>query len=433
MKQQISIFWFRRDLRLNDNKGLYEALNSGNEILPIFIFDKKILDDLDESDRRVSFIFDEINKINRELHKKKRSLHVYYGNPVDVFKNLIDSYSITSVFTNRDYEPYARQRDKEIYELLKKENINLLHFKDQVIFDRNEILKDDGKPYTVYTPYSKQWKKVFTDQDIQAAKSEEHLLNIVRIDPPAFPILKEMGFKKVEYQVPPAEWDIDIIDGYKKNRDFPDRKGTSRLSVHLRFGTISLRQLIRETKEHSETFLNELIWREFFMMILWHYPEVVTQSFQRKYDQINWRNNEKEFDRWKNGKTGFPIVDAGMRELNQTGYMHNRVRMITASFLVKDLLIDWRWGEAYFAEKLMDYELSSNNGGWQWSAGTGCDAAPYFRVFNPDLQAEKFDPDKKYIKKWVPEFNSLEYQNSRLLDHKEARKRTLEAFKAVNE
>lgn len=422
----MNIFWFRRDLRLEDNSGLYEAL-SNDETLPIFIFDKNILEELPKDDSRVTFISELLEKIQSDLKKENKSLAVFYDDPENVFKKLIAENQVKAVFTNHDYEPYAQKRDSEIASFLKSKNIEFHTFKDQVIFERDEVVKDDGKPYVVYTPYSKKWKEKFSEKQVEEFPSEKKLNQIVSHEYP-FLYLKDIGFSRSIIKMEAFDISKKVIENYKENRDFPSVDGTSHLSPHLRFGSVSIRKMIKIAKSYKqETFLNELIWREFFMQILWHFPNTVTESFRPKYDNIKWRNNEKEFKAWCEGKTGYPIVDAGMRQLNATGNMHNRVRMVVASFLCKHLLIDWRWGEAYFAEKLLDYEQSSNIGNWQWASGSGVDAAPYFRIFNPSEQVKKFDKDFKYIKKWVPEFQKISYQP--IVDHKQARERCLKVYK----
>ncbi len=422
----MNVFWFRRDLRLDDNTGLFEAL-SDNETLPIFIFDKNILSELPKDDSRVTFISELLEKIQKQLEKKKKSLAVFYGEPKIVFEKLISENTIKAVYTNHDYEPYARKRDSEISEFLKSKNVEFRTFKDQVIFEKSEVVKDDGKPYVVYTPYSKKWKEIFNKKLVESFPSESKLDHIAKHSYP-FLSLKDIGFEKSEIKVEDFDISDNIIENYKETRDFPSIDGTSHLSPHLRFGSVSIRKIVETAIRHKkDTFLNELIWREFFMQILWHFPNTLAQSFRPKYENIKWRNNKTEFQKWCDGKTGYPIVDAGMRQLNATGNMHNRVRMIVASFLCKHLLIDWRWGEAYFAEKLLDYEQSSNIGNWQWAAGSGVDAAPYFRIFNPTEQVKKFDNHFKYIKKWVPEFQELSYQP--IVDHKEARERCLMVYK----
>lgn len=429
MKPSIAIHWFRRDLRLEDNTGLYHALNENDNVLPLFIFDKNILDALDEkSDARVQFIVNTIQELRHQLQKTGSDMLVEYGEPLEIWKKIIRNYSIKAVYTNHDFEPYALQRDAEIGDLLKSNGIQFKTFKDQVIFEKNDVLKDDGKPYTVYTPYSKRWKLRLTPEDLQPRYSEKKLGNLYKTLPLKEITLKDIGFLPSGIEVPPLKINLNIIKNYHNTRDLPAVQGTSRLSVHLRFGTLSIRKLATATQQVNEKYFNELIWREFYQMILAHFPHVVTNSFKPAYDRIVWRNNEKEFAAWCAGKTGYPIVDAGMRELNATGFMHNRVRMIVSSFLTKDLLIDWRWGEAYFAKKLLDYDLASNNGGWQWAAGCGVDAAPYFRVFNPQSQTLKFDPEFKYIHKWVPDMDELTYRNP-IVDHSFARDRVLKVFK----
>lgn len=432
MQGKVSVFWFRRDLRLHDNAGLYNALKGSHPVLPIFIFDTEILQSLPENDARVTFIYDSLQEMRKKMKEQcQSSIGIYYGNPLDIFKNLINQYDIQNVYTNRDYEPYAQKRDSEIAQELKLSGIEFKTFKDQVIFEENEIVKDDGKPYVVYTPYMRKWKEKFkTDEPVMAHDSES-LLNRVfkQADLPNL-LLEEIGFKRSEIAVPAYEISPSLLNSYEKTRNFPAiEKGTSKLGAHLRFGTVSTRQtVLKALSARNETFLNELIWREFFMQILWHFPHTVHKAFKPKYDRIPWRNNEEEFEKWKNGKTGYPLVDAGMRELNATGFMHNRVRMLVASFLCKHLLIDWRWGEAYFASKLLDFELSSNIGNWQWAAGSGVDAAPYFRIFNPITQVEKFDQQKEYINKWVPELQELTYPQM-MVDHKMARERCLRVYK----
>ena len=425
---KISIFWFRRDLRLKDNHGLYQALESGKKVLPIFIFDEDILDLLEnKSDKRVDFIVQALQTLNSFLKSKNKGIKIFKGKPLEIYKKLTENYEIEAVYSNEDYEPYAIKRDQEIADFLASKNINFHQFKDQVIFHKDEIVKADKKPYTVYTPYSKLWLNEFQKVDLQGFPSEKKLDNLLDIP---FEELKieYIGFQKTDLAFEIPEADLHIIKTYEETRNFPAVKGTTQLGVHLRFGTISVRKLAKIAKENNLTFLKELIWREFFMQILYHFPKVVNHSFKSKYDAIPWENNPEFLEKWKAGKTGFPIVDAGMRELNATGFMHNRVRMITASFLIKHLLTDWRIGEAYFAEKLMDYDLSANNGNWQWCASSGCDAAPYFRIFNPDEQQKKFDPDFKYIKKWIPEFGTKYYPKP-IVEHKKAREKVLKVYK----
>ena len=425
---KISIFWFRRDLRLKDNHGLFQALESGKKVLPIFIFDEDILDLLEnKSDKRVDFIVQALQTLNSFLKSKNKGIKIFKGKPLEIYKKLTENYEIEAVYSNEDYEPYAIKRDQEIADFLASKNINFHQFKDQVIFHKDEIVKADKKPYTIYTPYSKLWLNEFQKVDLQGFPSEKKLDNLLDIPFEEFK-LEDIGFQKTELTFEVPEADLHIIKTYEETRNFPAVKGTTQLGVHLRFGTISVRKLAKIAKENNLTFLKELIWREFFMQILYHFPKVVNHSFKSKYDAIPWENNPEFLEKWKAGKTGFPIVDAGMRELNATGFMHNRVRMITASFLIKHLLTDWRIGEAYFAEKLMDYDLSANNGNWQWCASSGCDAAPYFRIFNPDEQQKKFDPDFKYIKKWIPEFGTKYYPKP-IVEHKKAREKVLKVYK----
>ncbi len=428
MKTTISLFWFRRDLRLDDNAGLYHALKSGRPVVPVFIFDSNILEALDDrQDSRVSFIHQAITNLQTQLLKKGSTLDVRYGTPEEVFTALLETYQVEAVYTNHDYEPYAQERDKTIAGLLNARGIDFHTYKDQVIFEKKEVVKDNGEPYTVFTPYSRKWKATLTDFYKKSYPTKKYHRHFFKQDEMALPSLAEIGFSPTAITFPGEEWDESIIKQYTKQRDYPAIAGTSRLSVHLRFGTISIRELVREAGAVNETFLNELIWRDFYQAILWHFPGVVFNSFKKEYDNIQWRNHEKEFEVWCNGNTGYPIVDAGMRELNATGYMHNRVRMIVASFLTKHLLIDWRWGEAYFAKKLLDYDLAANNGGWQWAAGSGCDAAPYFRIFNPYLQTQKFDPKLEYIRKWIPELDELTYPLP-IVEHEVARKRCLDVY-----
>ncbi|MGE6395188.1 cryptochrome/photolyase family protein [Chryseobacterium scophthalmum] len=427
---KINIFWFRRDLRLSDNTALNATLKSDQKILPIFIFDTEILDQLEnKSDRRVDYIHQALEGINNELKSHQSGIKTYLGKPLEIFKEIINEFDIETVFCNRDYEPNAIKRDQEISDFLNKNKINFKDYKDQVIFEKNEIVKNDGLPYTVYTPFSKKWKEKFHQTEIHSAKI--NFKNFYSFKTKDIHTLKEIGFKKTDMVFIEPVLDKKIIESYDKNRDFPALDQTTRLGIALRFGTISIRKCVKYASEHNETWLNELIWREFFMQILYHFPKVVTKCFKEKYENIQWRNNEEEFKLWCEGKTGYPIVDAGMRQLNETGFMHNRVRMVVASFLTKHLLIDWRWGEAYFAEKLLDYELSSNNGNWQWAAGCGCDAAPYFRIFNPSEQTKKFDKDLNYISQWNPEKHVVK---TPIIEHSFARNRALETYKkAVKE
>lgn len=427
MKDKISVFWFRRDLRLEDNVGLYHALSSGYSVLPIFIFDKTILETLeDKTDRRVDYFHQALSEINLNLKTYQSKLTTFYDEPLEVFKKLCQNYAIQAVFCNRDYEPQAIQRDTQIYQYFKDQNIVFKAYKDQVVFDKNDDLKNDGTPYTVYTPYAKKWKELLKPSHYSIHQPD--CSNLFKQPFSEIHSLNEIGFKKTNFFFEKPTLAASVIDQYDKYRDFPAMEHTTELGTALRFGTISIRKCVAFALQHNQTWLNELIWREFFMQILYHFPKVVRESFKPAYDHIKWRNNEEEFKLWCHGKTGYPMVDAGMRQLNQTGFMHNRVRMVTASFLCKHLLIDWRWGEAYFAQKLNDYDLAANNGNWQWAAGSGCDAAPYFRVFNPTLQMEKFDKDLIYIKKWVPEYATNKYPKP-MVEHSFARERVIRVYR----
>lgn len=433
MPESLSLVWLRRDLRLHDNAALYHALRSGKPVLPVFIFDKAILDALDDKhDRRVTFLVQEIERLRDELAKLGSTIYVEYGKPEDVWKTLMTKYTIDAVYTNYDYEVYAKDRDKAIGDLLDKKGVSFHSFKDQTIFDRDEIVSKAKKTsYTVFTPYSKTWHAKLDDFYLKSYPTETYAQHYYQTKPLAVPSLKSMGYEPVTDNIPARTVADRVLDHYGKTRDYPaDEDGTSHLSMHLRFGTISIRELARQAREADDkTFLNELCWRDFYFQVLDHFPHVEKNSFRREYDNIKWRNDEAEFEKWCNGETGFPIVDAGMRQLNTIGWMHNRVRMITASFLCKNLLIDWRWGEAYFGKKLRDYDLSANNGGWQWAAGSGTDAAPYFRVFNPASQTEKFDPKREYIKKWVPEVDDASKYPKPMVDASETRLRALAAYK----
>ena len=425
-----AIFWFRRDLRLYDNHGLFKILKNYKNVLPIFIFDPEILDKLPKDDARVNFIYNQLKSLNDSLEKNQK-INTYYGRPVQIFNKLISDFPIEFVYTNHDYEPYAIARDKVIKSLLNEKSVGFESFKDQVIFERNEVTKDDGLPYKVYTPYSKKWLGAFTEKCYEAYPSENLLKHLCKMNLNKWVTLDAMGFTTSKLKISPFKMDKQLIHLYEERRNIPSVAGTSRLGPHLRFGTISIRRVLKKALKSSNiTFLKELIWREFFMQILWHFPYTVTKSFKPQYEAIQWRNNKEEFEKWCQGETGYPLVDAGMRELNQTGFMHNRVRMLVGSFLCKHLLIDWRWGEAYFAQKLHDFELSSNISNWQWVAGCGVDAAPYFRIFNPTTQIAKFDKDHHYIKKWVPEYQEFNYVKP-IVDHKFARERCLETYKSA--
>ncbi|TAF56506.1 MAG: deoxyribodipyrimidine photo-lyase [Sphingobacteriia bacterium] len=433
MRPSISICWFRRDLRLRDQHALWQALNGEEKVLPVFIFDREILDLLPPADKRVAFIHQTLSTLHHWLNEKGSGFWFFYGKPAAAFKALQESFDIKKVYANHDYEPYARERDQSIGAELAAKGIGFETFKDQVIFEKDEVTKDDGKPYTVFTPYAKKWKQKLLASPIPRYPTETKTDRFLLWEADPIPSLQSMGFEEMEKDFfPPAKLDPDTLKQYSQNRNFPAmEKGTSRLGLHLRFGTLSIRQLATEAQTGNETYLNELIWRDFYHAILWHFPRVGKGlSFKPEYDNIAWRHHEADFEKWCQGKTGYPLVDAGMRELNATGFMHNRVRMVVASFLTKHLLIDWRWGEAYFAQQLLDFDLAANNGGWQWASGSGCDAAPYFRVFNPTLQWQKFDPQSKYVKRWVPEWGTTAYA-SPMVVHEDARKRALEVYGAA--
>lgn len=427
-QEAVSIFWFRRDLRVYDNAGLYHALQAGLPVLPLFIFDTNILEDLkDKQDPRVTFIYDHVKKINEQLQKKGSSVLVKHGRPAEIFHSLLNEYHIKSVYANHDYEPYAIERDSEIKKLLQNKGIEWHTYKDHVIFEKEEILTGSGNPYKIYTPYKNKWLAHLNNFYLKAYPTEKHDINFCKTKPFGFPSLEDLGFSRTRIPLPSDNVSQGLIRKYHEQRDFPFLDGTSKLGIHFRFGTLSIREKAAKARQLNEVWLSELIWREFFMQLMYHFPKVVTDPFNEKFSRVNWRKDEEDFEKWCTGKTGYPLVDAGMRELNATGYMHNRVRMVTASFLTKHLLIDWRMGENYFADRLLDFELASNNGNWQWCAGTGADAQPYFRIFNPISQQQKFDPDFNYIKKWIPEFGTPAYPPP-MIDHKAATERAKKAF-----
>ncbi|WP_299126308.1 deoxyribodipyrimidine photo-lyase [uncultured Winogradskyella sp.] len=432
MNYKVNIFWFRRDLRLDDNIGFYEALRGENPVLPIFIFDSEILDKLPKNDARVTFIHQTLQTMRQTLQSEyDSSIAMYHGKPKEIYEELLKEFKIDTVYTNHDYEPYANERDEEIRKLLEKNNIEFKTFKDQVIFEKDEVVKKDGDPYKVYTPYMRTWKEKFKTIDLEIFYTNSYLNNLVEHSRLPNLSLSDIGFETSQQNISEYEVTPTLIQQYEDTRNYPAKDTTSRLGTHLRFGTVSIRKMMKKAiAEKNEIFWQELIWREFFMQILWHYPHTKDKAFKAKYDRIEWRNNEVEFKKWCEGKTGYPLVDAGMRQLNKTGFMHNRVRMLVGSFLCKHLLIDWRWGEAYFAEKLHDYEMASNVGNWQWVAGSGVDASPYFRIFNPTSQIKKFDKNHEYINKWVPDYQELTYPKP-IVDHKEARERCLKTYKSA--
>ena len=428
MNSPVALFWFRRDLRLEDNAGLYEALRCRLPVLPVFIFDDHILDELDRDDARVTFLHASLASLSRQLAIHGSTLVVRHGDPVDCWKELLEDYKVGRVFANHDYEPYARQRDQKVESLLNAKGIPFETHRDQVIFERDDVVKDDGTPYTVYTPYMRKWFTRFERETTRPFPSEKNLANLAPCGPEPMPSLEQLGFHESSINVPAYDTGDGLVENYRKTRDLPYLDGTSRIGPYLRFGLVGIRDLVSRVRDHEPTFVKELVWRGFFMQILWHFPRGVDTSFREQYDRVGWFNDESHFKRWCEGSTGYPIVDAGMRELKETGYMHNRVRMVTASFLCKHLPTDWAWGEAWLARHLLDYELSSNNGNWQWAAGTGCDAAPYFRVFNPATQQQKFDPDLRYVRRWVPEYGTGDYP-APVVDHKSARERAIAAYK----
>jgi deoxyribodipyrimidine photo-lyase len=424
-----SIFWHRRDLRINDNAGLFKALKNSSFVQPIFIFDETILSKLKKSDQRILFIHQEIENLKKQYQQNGADLKIYFGNPIDLIPEIAHEFNAQVVYTNRDYEPYASERDMQIHALLSELNIEFIGTKDHVIFEKHEITKSDGLPYTVFTPYSRKWKEKINTYYSKSYQVEKYLDKLQKSESSEIISLENLGFDSLQKNsFPFKKFPLEQIQSYSEKRDFPSLDATTHLSLHLRFGTISIRELVRAAKENNETFLNELIWRDFYQMIIFHFPHSAKDAFKKQYDRIEWEHNDLHFNAWCEGKTGYPLVDAGMRELNHTGFMHNRVRMVVASFLTKHLFLDWRLGEVYFAEKLLDYELASNVGGWQWAAGCGCDAAPYFRVFNPTSQQEKFDKQFEYIKKWIPEFETSDYPEP-IIDHKFARERVLERYK----
>lgn len=428
-KPVVNIFWMRRDLRLDDNTALFHALKTRENVMIVYIFNPEILLRIDNgSDYRVNFIYETLLQIKNELEKIGSTLYIAHGRPIEIFKVLTDKFHICSVYCNRDYEPYTNYRDLEVERFLKINRTEFNTYKDHVIFEKDEIIKNDGKPYTVFTPYKNKFLEKLNLDMVRANKTSLYYHNFIRMKPMAVPTIESIGFSRVSNIFPPRSLPQSLLENYEANRDFPSRNGTSRLSLHLRFGTVSIRRITALAMLHSSVFLSELIWRNFYSQILWFFPHVSTRAFKSAYDHIRWENDQNQFQAWCDGITGYPLVDAGMRELNETGFMHNRVRMVTASFLCKHLLIDWRWGETYFASKLNDYDLASNNGGWQWASGSGCDAAPYFRIFNPELQTQRFDQDLAYIRKWVPEYGTDKYP-VKIIEHGFARERAISRYK----
>ncbi len=416
-----ALVWFRRDLRLFDHAALHHALTSSQQIICVFIFDTTILDSLPRADRRVAFIWDSLRQLKLELNQLGSDLIIRHGRPVELIPQLAAEFQADAVFANRDTEPAALTRDKLVADQLACYDKTLHLFKDQVIFERDEILTQTGQMYQVFTPYKRAWLAKVNDDVVMSFPIRPHLHRLKKLTPEVMPALHSLGFDEIDVaNLKPGMDGGELlfnefctrIHQYHEARDYPAVKGVSYLSVHLRFGTVSIRELVRSAIQlgsvGAQTWLAELIWREFYQQLLWHRPDLVTHTFKPVYDAIPFPNDAALFRAWCEGLTGYPIVDAAMRQLNQTGFMHNRLRMITASFLVKDLLVDWRWGERYFAEKLNDFDLASNNGGWQWAASTGCDAQPYFRIFNPTTQSKRYDPQGKFIRRYCPELAMLD-------------------------
>jgi len=427
--KKISIFWFRRDLRLDDNHGLDQALRGGHPVLPLFIFDTRILASLpDRHDRRVQFIQNALERLHKALKEKGSGLAVCRGEPGTVWPRILGRHRVAAVYCNRDYEPYAVGRDEAVRRLLEKRGIPFHTFKDHVIFEGDDILKADGTPYTVFTPYRNAWRKRFVREMPAPFPSGRWGHRFVAADNIRSPMGVKVGHHVGKTGFPGRSLPRKVIENYHLSRDFPGIRSTTRLGVHLRFGTLSIRRAAGWGFRLNRVWLDELIWRDFFAMILRRFPRVADGPFKQDYRQFRWRESPGDFDRWCTGHTGFPMVDAGMRELNATGFMHNRSRMITANFLSKLLLIDWRSGERYFADRLLDFELASNNGNWQWAAGTGCDAAPFFRIFNPEIQQKRFDPKFAYIRRWIPEYGSPRYPDP-MVDYRNARARALNHYR----
>jgi deoxyribodipyrimidine photo-lyase len=429
-KYERALVWFRRDLRSFDHAALYHALVEARAVYCAFVFDREILDKLpDAADRRVEFIWESVAELAVEFAKNGGALIVRHGFARRAIPELAILLKANAVYANHDYEPVARDRDAEVGEALKQRGIAFVTSKDQVIVEHGEILTRGGEPFRVFTPYKRAWLQALTPSHVEPYPVERYIDALAK--PPTrlvggMPSLKAMGFARTNLETLGVGTGMSgasalltdfkkRIGRYREARDYPAVKGPSYLSVHLRFGTVSIRALasfahgrsLRPGGEGAATWLSELIWRDFYAQILWHHPQVVAHAFKAEYDALEFPNDPDWFAAWCEGRTGYPIVDAAMRQLNTTGYMHNRLRMITASFLVKDLLVDWRLGEKYFADKLIDFDLASNNGGWQWAASTGCDAQPYFRIFNPVTQSERFDPAGKFIRRYVPEIAEL--------------------------
>lgn len=419
---KLALVWLRRDLRLEDHAALYLAAKEAAAVLPVFIFDTAILGSLPAADRRVEFIWETVAGLKAELQARGSDLVVRHGLAEAEIPALAEALGATAVVCAHDYEPAAIARDGVVRDRLAARGIEFLTIKDQVVFERDEVLTASGTPFSVFTPYRNAWMRQLAPFYLKAYPTAAALERLARREPEPIPALEDIGFVRTNLKALGVQAGAEggnarvadflrRIDRYKTARDFPGVKGVSYLSVHLRFGTVSIRTLARiawqQGTEGAMGWLNELIWRDFYHQILWHRPDVVGHAFKPEYDDLPFPNDPALFQAWCEGRTGYPLVDAAMRQMNQTGYMHNRLRMVAASFLVKDLLVDWRWGERYFAEVLIDFDLAANNGGWQWAASTGCDAQPYFRIFNPVSQSEKFDPDGAFIRRYVPELAGL--------------------------
>ncbi|MEO8303591.1 MAG: deoxyribodipyrimidine photo-lyase [Betaproteobacteria bacterium] len=426
-----ALVWFRRDLRDFDHAALYHALRDARQVYCAFIFDREILDVLPtQRDRRVEFIREGLVELDAALRAKGGALIVRHAIARVAIPELAAELGVAAVYANRDYEPAAIERDAEVARALGARGVALQTFKDQVVFERGEVLAQSGRSFGVFTAYKNAWLKALTPFHLMSYpvnRYADRLAAPAIVKSGGVPSLASIGFERTDLGATGVRTGMSggaalfadfrsRIDRYRQARDFPAAKGPSYLSAHLRFGTVSIRELaayahqcsLERDGEGAATWLSELIWREFYAQVLWHHPRVVAQAFKPEYDALEFPNDPVRFDAWREGRTGYPIVDAAMRQIDTTGYMHNRLRMIAASFLVKDLLVDWRWGERYFADTLLDFDLASNNGGWQWAASTGCDAQPYFRIFNPVTQSERFDPAGKFIRRYVPELAALD-------------------------
>lgn len=427
--QETALFWFRRDLRLKDNHGLFQALKSGRPVTCIYIFDTNRLSQLEKNDARITFIHNTLSDLKKELEEYGSTLDVRFGDPVKIFPHLIRVYNFRQVFANHDYDSYSTELDHKVRNLLMEHSIKFRSFKDHVIFEKNEIIDSKNEPYVTFDPYFKKWKKSITFNKVFNYKSEFYLKNLFNMSPIEFPTINQIGFEKSKIEFNSPSLSLSTIKNYDKTKTFPGIKnGTSRIGIHLRYGTISVRECVNFALSHNDSWLTELIWRDFYNQILFHFPHIENSSFKKSYDKIKWENNEELFQKWCEGNTGYPLVDAGMRELKNTGYMHSQIRIIVSSFLCKNLRIDWRWGERYFSKHLLDFDLASNIGGWQGAAGSGVESTPYFQVSNPLKQTHSFDPQLTYIKKWVPEFKNPDYPKP-IVDFIESREICFKMYK----